>query len=366
MKILLVSDARGVHEYLYRGLIELGCDCELAVIHYTPIGRVNNKKEFHPLRKLRRLGRVIRPYINYWQIRNLAEYDVISFVHRISFHDMGSFFQYSDIELLSKKSSVLSYTALGCDEISLIKNNKILPYNPCGGCELFDETGKYCINVVRKQHENGVSYLLRYFDVVISPMIEYDHARILFNGTSSRIPFPIDISEIPWNPAQGCREKMKIVHTPTRKGFKGTDIVLKAIKILEKRRSDFEFSIIEGLNFDEYTKVMKTIDIVIDQVWSQSPGMNALWMLGMGKIVFSGNSELCKTYFPFGEESTIIDAVPDPEQLANRLEWILINRSSIDEMAMKGRSYIKKHHNHVNIAEKYIDLWSQVLEAKNT
>lgn len=360
MKILLVSDARGVHEYLYRGLIELGHDCEMAVLHYQPIAPVAHARNFHPLRKLRRIGRMLRSYINYWQIKDLPEYDVISFVHRISFHDQMNSLQYSDLPLLSKKAKILSYTALGCDEISLIKNNPDLPYSPCGDCERFDATGQHCIKVVRELHEKGVAKLCKYFNVVISPMIEYDHARSIFQNPSSRIPFPIDISEIPWKPAQGLNQKLNIVHTPTRKGFKGTHIVLRAMEILKGRRSDFEFNMVEGLPFEEYTKVMESADIVIDQVWSQSAGMNALWMLGMGKVVFSGNSDLCKAYFPFGNENPIIDAPPDPEQLADRLEAVLRDRAGIVDLSERGRNYIEKHHNHITIAQQYVDLWNEV------
>ena len=364
MKILLVSEARGVHESLYRGLIELGHDCEMAVLYYTPIAHVAHARDFHPMRKLRRIGRIIRPYINYWQLKDLPEYDVMSFVHRISFHDLNKFLQYSDLPLLTKKAMILSYTALGCDEISLIKNNPDLPYNPCGDCERFDATGQHCIQVVRKLHEKGISNLRKYFDVVISSMIEYDQVRSLFPGKAARIPLPIDISEIPWKPAQGIRLKLNIVHTPTRKGFKGTHIVLSAMRILKERRSDFEFSMVEGLPFEEYTRVMETADIVIDQIWSQSAGMNALWMLGMGKVVFSGNTELCKAYFPFGNENPIINAPPDPEQLADSLEAVLRARAAISDLSERGRNYIKKHHNHVSIAQQYVELWNKVGDRK--
>jgi hypothetical protein len=261
---------------------------------------------------------------------------------------------------LKKKSKILSYTGLGCDEISLINNNPALPYSPCGDCERFDQTGKFCKSTIRKSHEKGVSNLSEFFDVVVSTMIEYDHARTLFKGPSARIPFPLDISEIPWKPAQRMRKKIKIIHTPTRQGFKGTHIVLSAIDILKVRRSDFEFTVVQGLPFEEYTKVMESADIVIDQVWSQSAGMNALWMLGMGKVVFSGNSELCKAYFPFGDENPIIDAPPNAEELANKLEAVLNDRYLISILSERGRDYITKQHNHITIAQEYLNLWGKV------
>ncbi|MFE8730769.1 hypothetical protein, partial [Aeromonas hydrophila] len=73
-----------------------------------------------------------------------------------------------------------------------------------------------------------------------------------------------------------------MVHTPSRSGFKGTEQVLKAIEILKSKTNDFTFDIISGYSFCEYIKVIGDADVIIDQVWSQSPGMNALWLLGMG------------------------------------------------------------------------------------
>ena len=157
---------------------------------------------------------------------------------------------------------------------------------------------------------------------------------------------------------------MNIIHTPTRKGFKGTHIVIDAIKILKCRRSDFEFNIVEGLPFEEYTSVMESADIVIDQVWSQSAGMNALWMLGMGKVVFSGNSELCKSYFSFGHENPIIDAPPNAIELADKLEALLMDRTVINDLCERGRQYVAKYHNHLAIAKDYVSLWSEISHKK--
>jgi hypothetical protein len=361
MKVLLVSDARGVHEYLYRGLTQLGHACEMAVIDYTPLGQVEHAIDFHPLRKLRRPGRMLRPWISLWQLGQLSEYDVISFVHRISVHELASVFQYTDLPGLERKSGILSYTALGCDEISLIKANPMLPYRPCGDCERLDPSGRYCIDVVRKAHDRGRAKLQQHFDVVVSSMVEYDHARTQFRGRSARIPLPVDIGDIPARPAEGGRARLRIIHTPTRKGFKGTGIVLQAMELLAARRADFEFKVVEGLPFDEYTKVVESADIVIDQVWSQSAGMNALWMLGMGKVVFSGNSELCQAYFPFGHENPIIDAPPDPVQLADKLEAVLRERGAIAGLAERGRAYIGTRHNHVGIARDYLEVWQDAL-----
>lgn len=357
MKILLFNDISGVHEYLYRGLIALGHECELVPFDRPTIHPIEHSRNFFPLRNWGLLGKGFRPFINIWRAKNLPQYDVVAFVHRISVINKPHFLRYVDTPLVAKNARVMSYTALGCDELGYIFENPVLPYSPCNACERQDDAGQYCIKVNRPSHTKAVSVLNKYFDVVTSPAIEYDHIRGLFKGPSIRIPFPIDLSEIPWQPANHTNAKLNIIHTPSRKGFKGTDVVLEAIEILKKTRNDFEFSVLHGLPFEEYTARVSSADVVIDQVWSQSSGMNALWLLAMGKVVFSGDTDLCKNYFPFGGENPTFDAPPDAQLLANRLEFVLDNKQQIPKITSQGREYISKYHDHIKVAQQYIDLW---------
>lgn len=359
MKILLVDDASGVHEYLYRGLVELGHDCDLAMFNDTTKSHISSEINFRTIPNWGIAGKAFTPIMNLMKVLNLPEYDVTSFMHRISFISKPFLLRYIDLPIIANKSNLLSYISLGCDEISYILKNKKLPYSPCSSCEQFDITGKYCININRKFHAKSAINLNRYFNVAVSTAVEYDHINEIFNGPFKKIPFPIDLTEIPWNPACHTKDKLVICHTPTRLGFKGTNIVLEAIEILRSRRNDFHFNLIHGLAWDEYIKQISASDIVIDQVWSQSSGMNGLWLLGMGKIVFSGNTELGKSYFPFGHENPIIDAPPDAKSLAEKLGNILDNKQNIPSMAEKGRQYISEHHNHIKIAQDYIGFWKE-------
>jgi len=360
MQILLVNDVSGVHEYLYRGLIELGHECELVPFDRPTIAHITHARNFFPLKNWGIIGKSLRPIINLSRVRSLPYYDVVSFMHRISFINKPHFLRYVDTPLVSEKTQVMSYTALGCDELGYLFENPVLPYRPCESCERQDEAGQYCIKVNRPSHSKATSVLNKYFNVVTSPAIEYDHIRGLFEGPSEKIPFPLDLSEVPWKPAKNANAKLNIIHTPSRNGFKGTDVVLAAIEILKKKRNDFEFSLIQGLAWEKYIAAVSAADVVIDQVWSQSSGMNGLWLLGMGKVVLSGNTTLCKGYFSFGQENPIIDAPPEAQLLANKLESVFDNKQKIPALVEQGRNYVAKHHNHINIAQQHIDLWKRV------
>jgi glycosyltransferase involved in cell wall biosynthesis len=366
MKILLVQEISGVHEYLQRGLVELGHDCHLATFGFPTKRIVANEIKLSPFKSLGSLGKPFRPIYNLLSAMRLQHYDVISFIHQISFIYNPVFLRYIDTPWVAEKAKVMSYTALGCDELALIYENPILPYRPCHSCEREDIAGQHCLNVNRDLHVGAKGLLNKHFDVVTSPAIEYDHVRQYFNGQSEKIPFPIDLSDIEWKPAVGTNNMIRIVHTPTRTGFKGTTVVLEAINKLKQKRSDFHFEVLSGLSFSDYTAKVELADIVIDQVWSQSSGMNALWLLAMGKVVFSGNTSLCKDYFPFGYDNPTIDASPNADDLASSIETLLDDRNSIKFITEMGREYVSKNHDHIKIASQYAKLWSDVAQARNS
>jgi hypothetical protein len=254
----------------------------------------------------------------------------------------------------------MSYSALGCDEIAFIAGNPNLPYKPCETCIRFDDPGRYCERIVRPMNGEAVRLLNKYFDCVVSTMVEYSHVESLFRKPVARIGLPVDVSEVPWRPSGKRSGPVKILHTPSRGGFKGTAVVLEAIERLKLMRTDFEFHVVSGLPFQKYIEVVGEADVIVDQVWSQSPGMNALWLLAMGKIVFSGNTDLAKQYQPHAGESPIFDASPNPHELAAGLSEAISQQHRFSELADRGHAYVSRHHGHMKIAGDYVALWQQV------
>ncbi|MBS9432255.1 hypothetical protein ABLB90_06825 [Photorhabdus bodei] len=366
-KILLVNDTRGTQEYLYRAFNEMGIKCDIATFGWPTINKIDNAMNFDPFRKLGLFGKPFRPLLNLYNVIRLDDYDVASYVHRISFIDKPHFLRYTDLPILRKKVGVMSYTGLGCDEISFIAGNKKLPYSPCNTCQKFDDPKHYCQKVVRPLGQKAIPRLNEYFDCAFSIGVEYSHVGDLFKNTVIPMPLPIDINEIPWMPAKSKNSgKINIIHTPSRPGFKGTSIVLEAIQILKQMRNDFEFQVVTGLPFSEYITTIKDADIIVDQVWSQHPGVNALWLLAMGKIVFSGNTDMAKEYFNLSSDCPIFDASPDPTLLAKKLNEAIEMKNTYSYLSEIGKNYVKQHHDHIKVASTYLKHWQTIKDIKNT
>ncbi len=355
MKILLVGEASRVHRNLKIGLLEYGVECRHVTQSDTTSWREFDDT-FAPAYSgiLGGLTRNVSPFL---KISKLDEYDVINFTNTITAVH-GKYTKYLDIPLFRRKAKLMSYYALGCDEIGLIRRNEILPYKPCETCLASEDTlSRDCEWMFNPRYEKSKKICEKYFDFAACSMIEYGHVEEIFRKEFCRIQFPVDISRIPFSPAK-IRPFTNIVHTPTRRGFKGTDTVLRAVDILKNRRADFNFNLVEGLSYEDYVARMNEADVVVDQIYSQSPGMNGLEMMAAGKIVLTGATDLGKSYFDFMNDSPAFDAPPDAALLADQLDCILDRKNEFGVLADRGRSYVKKNHSLEGVAGKFLKEWS--------
>jgi hypothetical protein len=357
LKILLIGEASGVHYNLKRGLLDLGHDVKHMILYGASQGR-SYDGSFSPV-GAGVVGGVKRNLLPLIMAGRLDNYDAINFVNTITAVH-GQHTKYLDLPILRNKSKVLSYYSVGCDQLGLVRRStRDLPYSPCSTCLSSGESlGRDCENKLNPIYEKSVERAKKYLSVAASGMIEYDHVSDFFKDKKfSRIPLPVDVERINYNPAKNSK-KILIAHTPTRRGFKGTSIVLEAMEILKSQRDDFEFIVVENLTYQDYVAVMQTVDIVIDQVYSQSPGMNALEMIAAGKIVFTGATDLGMSYFGFMENFPGFDASPDPVQLAKSISLTLDKKNMFSQWSESGREYINCNHNCLTVAEQFVSLWS--------
>lgn len=360
MKVLLIGEASGVHRNLKLGLTQLGVEC----LHVTQSASTSWKwydDTFSPdLPGV--LGGVARNISPFLKIAQLGRFDVANYVNTITTVH-GKYTKYFDLPLMRRNARLMSYYALGCDEIGLIRRNPNLPYNPCTGCLASNDIlATDCALQLNPIYERSEERVRKYFDFGACSVVEYSHVERIFGPHYARIQFPVDAAPIPFVGASADRVT-RIIHTPTRRGFKGTDVVLSAIEKLNALRSDFDFRVIEGLAYPDYLTAVQNSDIVIDQVHGQSSGMNALEMLAAGKIVFSGATELGRSFFPFGDQSPSFDASPDADELAATLSSALDRKQEFPALAAAGRQYVLDHHDPVKVARLFLDSWTAELSS---
>lgn len=356
MRILLVNNASGVHEYLRRGLEELGHEVVLALggtgnyqsraadAHFGVVGttfRARARRVFEPLAKLRALGR----------------FDVANYQSGLTL--FGSpLTRYMDLRVLKLSGTRLSYYGLGCDEASLLRIRPDIDELPCAECIAYDANGKSCARL-RLDRRPRAGRGARLMDFAVSAAYIYDHGLDFFpNAAKDKIQFPIDISGLNFAPAV-AKDRPLIVHSPTKMGFKGSRHILEAMRLLGERRDDFEFKLVRGLSHADYLRTMKDCDIYLDQIFSaDSFGIAALENMACGKVVVSGNGPLGWGSFPFMREAPVVRAAMAPQVLADILSDLLDRKADYPGIGQMGRDYVRSHHDHVAVAERFLALWS--------
>lgn len=356
MRILLVNEASGVQASLARGLRALGHE----VVHALPHGAARQQRRADVLLGVEGSGvlaaarRLVAPPL---RLRQLGHFDVVHFVLGVTAL-VSRVQRHRDLPRFRRQGALLSYTGLGCDEIALLRVRPGTPSrSPCAGCEAHDAIGQICRSGILAQRPRTAS-VAGLIDVCVTPMPDYDHAAAFFpSALHARIPLPVGI---PAEPAPRRDGPLRVVHAPSRRGFKGTAIVLAAIERVRARGLDPHFTVLENLPHGEFLERLADADVLIDQVHSFGAGMAALEALAGGKIVISGNAPETRAYFSWGEENPIIDAVADPDRLADHIAQLLsMSPAAIAAMAAAGASYVRRRHDETTVAAAYLDAWQQ-------
>ena len=195
---------------------------------------------------------------------------------------------------------------------------------------------------------------------IIAGMYEYHTAyKEIYGHKLTYIPFPIESYSNAGAIYDGKRKvRIFIGIQKERSIYKGTDIILQ---VLERITAEFpdecEILKAENVPFEQYSRMVNDCDVLIDQLYGYSPGMNALLAMSKGKIVVGGAEEEC---YEILEENTLrpmVNIIPDEEHIYSQLKWIIDNKDKIATMQRESIEFVKKHHLPEKVAQEYIDFW---------
>jgi hypothetical protein len=358
VRVLLVNEASGVQAALATGLRALGHE----VVHAMSSGtsqQARNADVYLGVEGASRIHAARRMVQSRLRLQRLGAFDVVHYVLGLSAY-ASRLQRHRDLPRFRAAGSVISYTGLGCDEISLLRVRAPQPMrSPCVGCEAHDAIGAVCEGAILGQRHRTAG-VAAYVDLCVTPMPDYQHAEDFFShAATARIPLPVVLP-----PALTARDPgpIRIVHAPSRRGFKGTDIILAAVAHARAIRPDVEFQLLEHLPHTEFLHRLQGCDILIDQVHSYGAGMAALEALALGKVVISGNAQSTIDYFNWGRENPIIDASADPAALSATILALVSNPAHLDALGAAGRAYVARRHEASVVADAYAQAWYAVRE----
>lgn len=198
---------------------------------------------------------------------------------------------------------------------------------------------------------------------IITGLYEYDVCyRPHFPEKTTFIPYPIrDIQTAPLTDVHNPL-RIFIGISKHRSAYKGTDIMLKAAEdIVKKYPTTACLQKAEGIPFDEYQTMMNNSDIILDQLYSYTPAMNALLAMSKGIVVVGGGEP--ENYEILGEEELrpIVNVEPNYDSVYHELEQLVLHPERIPVMKQQSIAYIRKHHEYTKVAHQYEKLYIQSL-----
>ncbi len=209
-------------------------------------------------------------------------------------------------------------------------------------------------------------HILSGIDGAVACLYEYYVAyKPLLGDKVAYAGIPIDTESLPYRPLDKAPDKLRLFIgiQRDRHVIKGTDRLLAAMKRVHDRYPGItELEVVENLPYDEYTRRMRDSHVILDQLYSYTPGTNALIAMAQGVVAVSGAEP--EFYDLIGEtiNKPIVNVSPLVEgDIDHKLAWLVENRDQIPQMARASRVFVEKHNAAAIVARRYLDFWQSLL-----
>jgi hypothetical protein len=364
MKILLLGEYSNVHATLAMGLRELGH--QVTVISNGDFWK-NYTRDIDVSRKPCRWGG-IRLLLKLWTLLpQMRGYDVVQLINPMFFELKAErlfwFYNY-----LRKHNKRVFLGAFGMDYywVNTCSTTMPLRYSDFNiGKELRtnDDALKEQRDWLGTSKERLNKKIAEDCDGIISGLYEYDVCyRPRFPEKTRFIPFPIQVSHTA--PLTDVHQPLRIFIgiSKQRSVYKGTDIMLKAAEDLQAQYPDkMILQKAEGIPFDDYQQMMNNSDVLLDQLYSYTPAMNALLAMSKGIIAVGGGEP--ENYEIIHETALqpIVNVQPTYDSVYHELEQLVLHPERIADLKQQSIDYIRKHHDYIKVAHQYEQFYRQTL-----
>jgi len=245
----------------------------------------------------------------------------------------------SDLDLF-KENHVRVFTEFHGTEIRYIFNDIPLPFAP----------KERIPSAERLQRQKLLLNLMNKSDGIILhsegqyPYLPQDVSKPVYI-----VPLRVDIRRLTAQYETG-NKRLRIVHAPTNRRFKGTGRILEA---LERVKEDFELVLVEGKTPEEALEIYHTADILIDQISGGSYGVLSIEAMALGKPVIAYISEQTRRRHPL---LPIVSA--DFDSLGDAVSDLISDEQKRIHLGRRGREYVERYHDHVRVAALLAELYA--------
>ncbi len=372
MKILLLGEYSNVHWTLAEGLRVLGHEvCVLS----DGDGWKNYSRDISIVRKT--TGRLdgIKYYTQLlYHLPRLRGYDVVQLINPC-FLELKAERTYAIYNYLRKHNKKFFLGGYGMDYywVHTCRKTQTFRYSDFNFGTTLRDSENIRHEIADWIHgEKGKlnQYIATDCDGIPTGLYEYYACyKLHFPHKTTFIPFPIDIRQHTVRPLRRTSHSQPVRFfigiQKARNEYKGTDIMLRALERIHKNHpTKCEIIKAESVPYNKYQHLMDSSDVILDQLYSYTPAMNALLAMAKGLILVGGgepeNYEILneKELFP------IVNVLPNEEDVYHKLEELILHPEELPRLSAESRLYVERHHDHIKVASKYIDFWNNPIKNK--
>jgi len=302
-------------------------------------------------------GKLARLAATFFQIRGRYDIFHFNFGHSlISFPSpakerLPALFKHADHRDLPfyPRTAGLFVTYQGCDARQKYPTMERTRIGPCHDRNCY---GGLCDSGrLDKYRRHGISQMARYVEHMwaLNPDLLY----FLPREKSSFLPYTISgWSDLPMRPPQ-LRQKLRIVHAPTNREAKGSDMILASLKSVDSAHPGvIEIQLVENVSREQALKALREADLVVDQILVGWYGGVAVEAMKMAKPVIARVATEDLQFIPrqMAEDiqQTIIQA--DPGTIHEVLLRCIGDRDFLRLRAAASLEYVHRWHDPVKVA----------------
>lgn len=364
MKILLLGEYSNVHATLAEGLRTLGH--QVTVASNGDFWK-NYPRDINLDRKPGKIGGIRLMKDIFMNLPRLKGYDVVQLINPL-FVELKAERNYKLYRWLRKHNGKIFMSAFGMDYYWVHENitRKPLRYSDFNiGNSLRENTDaiKERKDWIGTTKEKLNKYIANDCDGIICGLYEYWACyQPLFPTKTCFVPFPIKRKEgvEQMNATTSQPLNLFVGISKARNAYKGTDIMLAAAKaVSEKHPGKLNLTIVDGLPFNQYVRMMHKADAILDQLYSYTPAMNALEAMSRGIVCIGGGEP--ENYEIIGEKELqpIINVEPTYESVFDAIEELVLKPERIAMLKRQSVEYIQRHHDYIKVAKQYLSVYQQ-------
>jgi glycosyltransferase involved in cell wall biosynthesis len=153
------------------------------------------------------------------------------------------------------------------------------------------------------------------------------------------LPKTVDTQRLRPVPRSRTDRPPVVLHAPSRRATKGTDLVLAGLDALRAEGVEFEVDLVEGVRHAEAMERMSRADIVVEKLLGGDAGVTSLEAMAQGKVAIARIRDEVRRQHP---DLPVVSA--DPSTFTSVLRDLVADPVRCAELGAAGRHYVEREH----------------------